>query len=103
MTLSPRSLLRGLGAALITAPAIVRADSLMPVRSVIEPVTHGFDLAAGPDMSAMWVVTSVEVSGGSQPTMIVAMRRREHLIVRAYNWPPSFDYEPGQMVAIDGY
>lgn len=35
---SRRGFLTGLGAAFITAPAIVRAGSLMQVRAIIEPV-----------------------------------------------------------------
>lgn len=38
MILARRSFLTGLGAALITAPSIVRAGSLMPVKQMIEPI-----------------------------------------------------------------
>jgi hypothetical protein len=47
--LSRRNLLTGLGAALITAPAIVRASSLMPVRSFKEYASkYYFEILVGP-------------------------------------------------------
>src|SRR6266704_3082525 len=38
MITSRRSFLTGLGAALVTAPAIVRATSLMPIKQMIAPI-----------------------------------------------------------------
>lgn len=49
MITSRRSFLTGLTATLITAPAIVRAGSLMPVKQL---PWIGVDLAAGPDVTA---------------------------------------------------
>ena len=39
MITSRRAFLIGLGAALITAPAIVRAGALMPVKQIVKPVS----------------------------------------------------------------
>ena len=47
---SRRGFLTGLGAALITAPAIVRAGSLMPVKVMVEP--YGI----GPMMSVVEII-----------------------------------------------
>lgn len=39
MLQSRRSFLRGLGATLIAAPAVVRAASLMPIRGIVQPIS----------------------------------------------------------------
>lgn len=52
-----RGFLFGLGAAL-AAPAIVRAEVIMPVRPLI---FTGFDLAAGPDVTAVHYVLNGNV------------------------------------------
>jgi len=56
-----RGFLTGLGAALVAAPAIVRAGSLMPVKTMIEPVYFGWDLASGPDYTAMYFYDGVRM------------------------------------------
>lgn len=52
MITSRRSFLTGLGAALITAPAVVRASSLMPVRGLVMPVEQPLSIVMAPDMYA---------------------------------------------------
>lgn len=47
MTLSRRSLITGLVSFAVTAPAIVRAASLMPVKQMIEPVLAVSDCGHG--------------------------------------------------------
>ena len=47
MTLSRRSLITGLVSFAVTAPAIVRAASLMPVKQMIEPVLAISDWSHG--------------------------------------------------------
>lgn len=54
MITSRRAFLTGLGATLITAPAIVRPDSLMKIKPIIEPIYYGFDLGYGLDQTAFW-------------------------------------------------
>lgn len=43
---SRRSFLIGAAASLITAPAIVRSASLMPVRGIIQPIYRGMRVTA---------------------------------------------------------
>ena len=68
ITSSRRGFLTGLGAVLMTAPAIVRAGSLMPVK-VMEPEiiwrTIGFDQAEVFEMieRAPWIDTTPYVAG----------------------------------------
>lgn len=50
MITSRRSLLTGLGASLIVAPAIVRAVSLMPVRGVVMPMGPPYFRIIDPSM-----------------------------------------------------
>jgi hypothetical protein len=46
-----RSFITGLISFAATAPAIVRASSLMPVKQMLEPVYVGIDMASGPDVT----------------------------------------------------
>ena len=57
MITSRRSFIAGLGAALITAPAIVRAGSLMPVRTMIIDPEYGWKIVGNV------VVTGIDMHG----------------------------------------
>lgn len=70
MNSSRRGFLTGLGAALITAPAIVRAGSLMPVKQMIEPVYFGIDLATGLDTTVWFFQNRYFWVNAEEPQMI---------------------------------
>jgi hypothetical protein len=69
MTPSRRSFVTGLISFAATAPAIVRASSLMPVKQMLEPVHFAIDYATGPDVTVKclyWMDRVWWISGKDQ-------------------------------------
>jgi len=59
MTMHRRRFLTGFGAAIVSAPAIVRVASLMPVRGIVMPVSTALESVA----NGIYVFTAVTFNG----------------------------------------
>ena len=90
MTLSRRSLITGLVSFAATAPAIVRATSLMPVKQILlEPAQFGLDFALDGSTTAVTIVNPG--SGYVAPPMLVFEKSDSSPYVRLRGVPIHLD------------
>jgi hypothetical protein len=99
-----RSIIRGTAAALIFAPAIVRATSLMPVRRLCLPVEH---LYAGYVERLYFRALDSDLRIGRMTThlngKIVSMADARQIVARAraYGWLPEYS-RPSSFLNAEG-
>jgi len=83
MELSRRSLFFGA----LAAPLVVKAASIMAVRSIKAPMYVGMDMAHGPDVTAVWLlpshyIVSIEVLRHIGDGDAVVGRQRLHEMIK---------------------